>query len=42
MVNNANAHFFHHPRGLYTLSLGGKLGLASTSTSCDFFPEKGG
>jgi hypothetical protein len=41
-VNNANTHFLHHPRGLYTLSLGGKLGLESDSTSFDFFSEKGG
>ena len=41
-VKNAAIHFPHHPRGLYTLSLGGKAGLESDSTSLDFLPEKGG
>jgi hypothetical protein len=41
-VKHATTHFFHHPLGLYTLSLGGKLGLESDSTILDFLSEKGG
>ena len=41
-VKHAIAHFLHHPLELYTLSLGGKLGLESNSNILDFLSEKGG
>ena len=41
-VITATIHFFHHPRGLYTLSLSQKPGLESDSTIFDFLSEKGG